>query len=59
LPLYETVKIEGPAHERRFTVSVSVVGLAAETAAGSSKRAAEVAAAAALLARIVATAGAP
>jgi ribonuclease-3 len=59
LPLYETVKIEGPAHERRFTVSVSVAGLAAETAAGSSKRAAEVAAAAALLARIVATADAP
>jgi ribonuclease III len=53
LPLYET-----PAHERRFTVAVSVAGLAAETAAGSSKRAAEVAAAAALLARIAAGASA-
>jgi ribonuclease-3 len=59
LPLYETVKVEGPAHERRFTVSVSVAGLAAETAAGSSKRAAEVAAAAALLARIAAAANTP
>jgi ribonuclease-3 len=59
LPLYETVKIEGPAHERRFTVSVSVAGLAAETAAGTSKRAAEVAAAAALLAQIAAGAATP
>jgi len=59
LPHYETINIEGPAHERRFTVSVSVVGLAAEAAAGTSKRAAEAAAAAALLVRIAAGAGAP
>ena len=52
LPRYETVKIEGPAHERRFTVAVNVADLAPESAAGTSKRAAEVAAAAALLARI-------
>jgi ribonuclease-3 len=52
LPRYETVKIEGPAHERRFTVAASVADLAPESAAGTSKRAAEVAAAAALLARI-------
>jgi ribonuclease III len=54
LPRYDTVKIEGPAHDRRFTVSVTVAELAAETAAGTSKRAAEIAAAAALLARIAA-----
>ena len=59
LPLYETVKIEGPAHERRFTVAVRVADLAAESAAGTSKRAAEVAAAAALLARIGAGVGTP
>jgi ribonuclease-3 len=54
LPRYDTLKIEGPAHERRFTVSVTVAALAPEAAAGTSKRAAEVAAAAALLARIAA-----
>ena len=59
LPHYETVKIEGPAHERRFTVAVRVADLAAESAAGTSKRAAEVAAAAALLARIGAGVGTP
>ncbi len=59
LPRYETVKIEGPAHERRFTVTVSVADLPPESAAGASKRAAEVAAAAALLARIAANAGVP
>ena len=52
LPRYETVKIEGPAHERRFTVAARVANFAPESAAGTSKRAAEVAAAAALLARI-------
>ncbi len=52
LPRYETVQIEGPAHKRRFTVRASVEGLEPESAAGSSKRAAEIAAAAALLARI-------
>jgi len=54
LPRYDTLNIEGPAHERRFTVSVTVAALAPEAAAGTSKRAAEVAAAAALLARIAA-----
>jgi ribonuclease-3 len=52
LPRYETLKIEGPAHARRFTVAASVADLAPESAAGSSKRAAEVAAAGTLLARI-------
>jgi ribonuclease III len=52
LPRYETVRIEGPAHERRFTVAATVADLASESAVGTSKRAAEVAAAAALLARI-------
>jgi ribonuclease-3 len=59
LPHYETIRIEGPAHERRFTVSVSVAGLVAESAAGTSKRAAEVNAAAALLAGIAAGEGLP
>jgi ribonuclease-3 len=58
LPRYETVRVEGPAHERRFTVSVTVAGMTPEAAAGSSKRAAEVAAAAALLQRIAAGQGA-
>jgi ribonuclease-3 len=57
LPLYETVRVDGPAHDRRFTIAVSVEGLAPERAAGPSKRSAEVAAAAALLARIAAGAG--
>ena len=52
LPHYDTVKTEGPAHERRFTVAVSVADLAPQSATGASKRAAESAAAAALLARI-------
>ncbi len=57
LPLYETVRVDGPAHDRRFTIAVSVEGLAPERAAGPSKRAAEVAAAAALLARIAGGSG--
>jgi ribonuclease-3 len=56
LPRYEAVKVEGPSHERRFTVEVRVAGLAPERAAGSSKRNAEIAAAAAVLARLAATA---
>jgi ribonuclease III len=52
LPHYETVRVDGPPHDRRFTVAVSVAGLTPESAAGSSKRNAEVVAAAALLARI-------
>jgi len=52
LPLYETVRVDGPPHDRRFTIAVSVEGLPSESAAGPSKRSAEVMAAAALLARI-------
>lgn len=50
LPAYRTVATEGPPHRRRFTITVSVEGLAPATATGSSKRAAETAAAAAALA---------
>jgi ribonuclease III len=57
LPHYETVRVDGPPHDRRFTVAVSVAGLAPESAAGPSKRSAEVMAAAALLARIAAGEG--
>lgn len=51
LPAYRTIATEGPAHRRRFTVTVKVEGLdnATATASGSSKRAAEIAAAAAAL----------
>lgn len=51
LPAYRTIATEGPAHKRRFTVTVKVEGLdnATATASGSSKRAAEIAAAAAAL----------
>jgi ribonuclease III len=52
LPRYATLRVEGPAHARRFTVSASVEGLEAQSATGTSKRAAEVAAAAALLAAL-------
>ena len=49
LPAYRTVATEGPAHRRRFTITVSVEGVAPATANGTSKRAAETAAAAAAL----------
>jgi ribonuclease-3 len=52
LPVYRTVNTEGPAHKRRFTVTVGVEGLPPATATGSSKRAAETAAAAAALAAL-------
>lgn len=54
LPAYRTVATEGPAHRRRFTVAVTVEGLerANATATGTSKRAAELAAAAAALAAL-------
>jgi len=56
LPAYRTVATEGPAHRRRFTVTVSVEGLSPATASGSSKRAAETAAAAAALAALAVSA---
>ena len=51
LPDYQIIATEGPAHKRRFTVRVKVEGLenATASATGSSKRAAEIAAAAAAL----------
>jgi ribonuclease III len=52
LPAYRTVATEGPAHRRRFTITVNVEGLPPATATGSSKRAAETAAAAAALAAL-------
>jgi ribonuclease-3 len=52
LPTYRTVATEGPAHRRRFTVTVDVEGLEPATASGSSKRAAETAAAAVALAAL-------
>jgi len=52
LPSYKTVATEGPAHRRRFTVTVEVSGLPPATAAGATKRAAEAAAAAAALATL-------
>jgi ribonuclease-3 len=51
LPAYRTVSAEGPSHRPRFTVTVSVGEQSAE-AAGVTKREAEKAAAAALLARL-------
>jgi len=51
LPIYETVDVAGPAHKRLFTVSVRVEGTEPASASGPSKRAAETAAAAELLAR--------
>ncbi|MBM3537730.1 MAG: ribonuclease III [Alphaproteobacteria bacterium] len=51
LPVYRTLEVTGPAHRPLIAVEVRVEGLEAETAKGSSRRAAEQAAAAALLAR--------
>jgi len=59
LPVYETVAVEGPAHKRVFTVSARVEGMEPATASGSSKRAAETAAAAELMARLTAEPAAP
>ncbi len=50
-PVYRLIKREGPDHAPRFWVEVSVAGEGQETGEGSSKREAERAAAAALLAR--------
>ncbi len=52
LPLYRVVREEGRAHDPIFEVSVIVQGLEPATATGPSKRAAEKAAALALLRRI-------
>jgi len=52
LPAYRTVATEGPAHRRHFTITVEVEGLPPATATGSSKRAAETAAAATALAAL-------
>ncbi len=51
LPSYRTVRMSGPAHRPRIEVEVQIDGLSPETASGSSRRAAEQTAAAALLAR--------
>jgi ribonuclease III len=51
-PVYRLVKREGPDHAPHFRVEVSVSGEQPETGEGQSKREAEQAAAAALLARV-------
>jgi ribonuclease-3 len=52
LPAYETIDESGPAHQRQFTVTVRIQGAEPASASGGSKRAAEIAAAAALLERL-------
>jgi ribonuclease-3 len=52
LPVYITTGEKGPAHEPEFDVEVSVEGVAPATGRGGSKRVAEQAAAAALLAKV-------
>lgn len=52
IPAYREIDRTGPDHAPRFTVEVSVTGHSPETGEGSSKRAAEDAAAQALLARL-------
>jgi len=56
LPSYAVIETSGPPHRRRFTVTVSVAGDKTGTASGNSKREAETAAAAALLASLDETA---
>jgi ribonuclease-3 len=56
LPAYDLVATSGPDHSRSFTVAVRVAGIEEASATGSSKRAAETAAAAALLERLNASA---
>jgi ribonuclease III len=51
LPLYETIKREGPDHAPRFTSEVRIEGMEPARGEGASKRAAEQAAASALLER--------
>jgi ribonuclease-3 len=57
LPVYRMVEAKGPAHQRRFTVSVSVQGQPDAVASGTTKRAAEAAAASVALACIDAGSG--
>jgi len=52
LPAYEVVAMSGPDHAPHFTLAVRVAGQAEVSATASSKRAAETAAAAALLERL-------
>jgi ribonuclease-3 len=52
LPRYETVGVEGPDHRRTYKVVATVKGQEPAEGVGSSKRAAQVNAAAALLARL-------
>jgi len=52
LPVYRTVRTEGPPHEPLFAVEVAVQDQPAVTASGRTKRTAEQAAAAALLERL-------
>jgi ribonuclease-3 len=52
LPAYVLAAVEGPDHARRFTVTASVKGVEPAAATASSKRAAEVEAAALLLGRL-------
>ena len=52
LPVYALVSTAGPAHEPRFAVEVRVEGHGKATGSGKSKRAAEQAAAAAILAHL-------
>ncbi len=54
LPAYQTRRVEGPAHRPAFAVEVAVAGRPPAEGHGASKRAAEQAAAAALLARLTA-----
>ena len=54
LPAYQLVATAGPDHALRFTVTARLQGIAEASATASSKRAAETAAAAALLERIAA-----
>lgn len=57
LPRYETVAAEGPDHAPAFTVSVAIAGHPGASAVGASKRAAERAAAEALLDALAAAKG--
>ena len=57
LPVYRTVRTEGPPHESLFAVEDAVQDQPAVTASGRTKRTAEQAAAAAMLERLSATPG--